>query len=59
MFKLKKTQYVTRSIRLNEDLAETLEKLGDTNGLSFTAVVAQCCEYAIAHMNENDVKKDK
>lgn len=59
MFKLKKTQYITRSIRLNEELVETLEKLGDANGLSFTAVVSQCCEYAIAHMNENDVKSEE
>lgn len=44
---------VTKTFRLPVELTERLEQLAFNNNLSLNAVVVQCLEYAIEHLDED------
>ncbi len=57
MFKVnqpKSKSNISRTIRFNEDLFNTLNMIATKEGTSFNALVLQCCEYAIGDYEESD-----
>lgn len=54
VFKIRKYQCSNKTIRMPDDLIDKLQKLANTNDISFNQVVVQCCEFALENMNESD-----
>ena len=52
MFIVKKHESTNKSIRMPNDLIEALEKIAVDKELSFSALVVQCCQYALNDMEE-------
>ena len=50
MFKIHKPEYVSKTFRLEKNLAERLAVCASQNGISMNAFVVQCCEYALEHI---------
>ena len=59
MFKVKKTEHINKTFRMSVDLIERLEKLAQSKGVSLNNLVAQCCEYALEHSEENESSQAK
>lgn len=58
MFQIRKTTSSNKTIRMPDTLIQTLETLAYENDISFNQLVIQCCEYALANMNnESDTHK--
>ena len=57
MFRVKKEriEYENKSLRLPIDLIEKVQELADKNDLSFNKVVIQCIDYALDHMDKNEM----
>lgn len=51
---------VSRTIRFSEDVFSTLSEIAEKEGISFNALVLQCCQYSIKHYDKFNelVKKD-
>jgi len=45
---------IGRTIRFTENLFEELDRLARENGISFNALVLQCCLYALEHLPSPD-----
>lgn len=56
-FKIEKTEYVNRTFRLTKELAETLSKIAQHEGISVNELVVQCCNFAISNMDVDNEKK--
>lgn len=56
MFKINKTEYENKSLRLPKDLIKKVQSLADANELSFNRVVIQCIEYALANIEDESIK---
>jgi len=54
MFKIKKPESTSKTIRLPNDLIEKLEQLAALNDISFNQLVVQCCEYALQNLDTED-----
>lgn len=56
MFVLKKDsiEYENKSLRLPKDLINRVQKLADSNDMSFNKVVIQCIDYALEHMGREN-----
>lgn len=50
MFIVKKNESTNKTIRIPNDLIDRLEKVAKEQDVSFSRLVIQCCEYALAHM---------
>ena len=53
---IKKPTSSNRTIRMPDDLIETLGKLANEQGISFNQLVIQCCEFALEHLEKPDKK---
>lgn len=51
MFEIKKTEFVNKTFRMEKTLVERLSKCSAEHNISVNSLVAQCCEYALNHMN--------
>ncbi len=56
VFKIKKQQCSNKTIRMPDELIETLQTLADKNGISFNQLVVQCCEFALDNLSPKDTK---
>ncbi len=56
MFVLKKDsiEYENKSLRLPKELINRVQKLADSNDMSFNKVVIQCIDYALEHMGREN-----
>lgn len=52
MFAVKKTEMVNKTFRMPTDLVKRLAVIAQAKGVSMNNLVGQCCEYALAHMDE-------
>lgn len=52
-----KNTNLPRTIRFTEELFERLNKTAAANGVSFNALVLQCCKYALDDMEEDHIKE--
>lgn len=55
-FIIKKPTSSNRTVRMPDELIETLGAIANEKGISFNQLVIQCCEYALEHLNENKMK---
>ena len=55
-FIIKKPTSSNRTVRMPDELIDTLGKIANDKGISFNQLVIQCCEFALEHLND---KKDK
>ncbi|MBQ9688689.1 Arc family DNA-binding protein [bacterium] len=53
MFKIEKTEMTNKTFRLPMELIEQLSKVAQNKGISLNSLVKQCCEYALANLEEN------
>lgn len=53
-FVIKKPKSSNRTIRMPDELIETLGKLATEREISFNQLVIQCCEFALEHLKERD-----
>lgn len=56
MFEIKKLEYVNKTFRLQKVLVERLSKYATEADVSLNSLVAQCCEYALSNMKDEDFK---
>lgn len=56
MFEVKKIEYANKTFRMEKTLLEALSKCASDNDISVNALVVQCCNYALNHM---DIKNEK
>lgn len=56
MFIVKKHEATNKTIRMPNDLIESLEKVANEKELSFSALVVQCCQYALNDMEDPEQK---
>lgn len=52
MFKVKKIEYINKTLRLPIDLVKKLELIAQSKGVSLNNLVIQCCEYALSNINQ-------
>lgn len=50
MFTVKKTEYINKTLRLPEELVKRLETVAQEKNISLNNLIAQCCEYAMEHL---------
>ena len=50
MFKVEKAEFVNKTFRVEKRLLERLEAVAQKERVSLNALVVQCCEYALDHM---------
>ena len=50
MFQVQRTETVSKTFRLPEDLVNQLSTVAQQQGVSMNNLVAQCCAYALAHL---------
>ena len=58
MFYVRKPEMVNKTFRLPEDLVNQLSIVAQEQGVSMNNLVAQCCEYALAHLAEEQRKEE-
>ncbi len=49
-FIIKKPSSSNRTIRMPDNMIETMGKLANEQGISFNQLVIQCCEFALEHL---------
>ena len=59
MFEIKKPEYLNKTFRMEKELVERLANCAAENNVSMNALVTQCCEYALAHMKNDDEHESK
>ena len=52
MFHVQRTEMVSKTFRLPEELISQLSAVAQQQGFSVNNLVAQCCAYALAHLAE-------
>ena len=52
MFHVQRTEMVSKTFRLPEELVNQLGTVAQQQGVSVNSLVAQCCAYALAHLAE-------
>ncbi len=58
MLKIQKRQeFVTKTLRLPEDLVDGLERIAFKNNLSLNNIVIQCLTYAFNDIDTKDIEK--
>lgn len=56
MFSVKKIEYTTKTFRLPSILVEQLETLAQQKSVSLNQLVAQCCEYALKNLDNEEAE---
>ena len=62
MFHVQRTEMVSKTFRLPEDLVNRLSTVAQQQGVSVNSLVAQCCNYALndlADSPQKDVEGNK
>ena len=59
MFQVQRTEMVSKTFRLPEELVSRLSAVAQQQGVSMNNLVAQCCTYALAHLAEPPGKDGK
>ena len=57
-FIIKKPKSSNRTIRMPDDLIDTLGKIATEKGISFNQLVVQCCEFALDNLNKTNSSQD-
>ena len=52
-FIIKKPSSSNRTIRMPDDLIDTLGKIATEKGISFNQLVIQCCEFALDNLSKS------
>ena len=52
MFHVQRTEMISKTFRLPEELVNHLSIVAQQQGVSMNNLVAQCCAYALAHLAE-------
>ncbi len=52
-FKVKKKEYVCKTIRIPRELFLQLDALLGDKGISLNQLVIQCCQYALSHLDDD------
>jgi predicted HicB family RNase H-like nuclease len=52
MFKVQKTEYTNKTFRMPTELVKNMELLAQNKGVSLNNLVIQCCEYALANLEQ-------
>ena len=55
-FIVKKPTSSNRTVRMPDELIDTLCEIANDKGISFNQLVIQCCEFALEHFNDNKNK---
>ena len=55
-FEVNKPEYVNKTFRLQVELVKRLEVLAQEKEVSLNNLVAQCCEYALDNLKNDDEK---
>lgn len=58
-FIIKKPKSSNRTIRMPDELIEQIGTLAGEQGISFNQLVVQCCEFALAHLKNEEQRADK
>lgn len=58
MFRVEKTEYVNKTFRMPLALTQDLERIAQKEQVSMNQLVIQCCNYALAHMEETEPLPD-
>lgn len=56
MFIVQKQEAVSKTIRMPEKLIEQLEQVAQSEDISFSQLVIQCCEYALDNLPKSESK---
>ena len=59
MFTVKKVEMVNKTFRLPADLVKRLATVAQEQDVSMNNLVAQCCEYALNHLNNSKSNERK
>ncbi len=57
-FIIKKPTSSNRTVRMPDELIDTISSIANEKGISFNQLVVQCCEYALDHLHKADDKTD-
>lgn len=58
MFSVKKPEMMNKTFRFPVDLLKQLEAVAQEKGVSVNNLVIQCCNYALANLDENEKTGD-
>ncbi|MBP5200964.1 MAG: toxin-antitoxin system HicB family antitoxin [Schwartzia sp.] len=58
MFHVQRTEMISKTFRLPEELVSRLSTVAQQQGVSMNNLVAQCCSYALDHLANPDGKED-
>ena len=58
MFKIEKKHFVNKTFRIEESLLSRLEQTAAAENISVNALVVQCCQYALDHMEPDHSSQD-
>ncbi len=58
MFRVEKTEYVNKTFRMPLAFIQDLERIAQKEQVSMNQLVIQCCNYALAHMEETEPQPD-
>lgn len=58
MFEVKKPEYVNKTFRMPTELVKSLEILAQSKNVSLNNLVVQCCEYALANIDQTNTSKN-
>ncbi len=53
-FIIKKTTSSNRTVRMPDELIETISNIANEKGISFNQLVIQCCEFALEHLDSSE-----
>lgn len=59
MFKIQKVEYTNKTFRLPIELVKNMELIAQNQGISLNNLVIQCCEYAIANLENPSSDNNK
>ena len=58
MFKIQKIEYTNKTVRLPTELVKNMETLAQNKGVSLNNLVIQCCEYALANLEQTSSEQE-
>ncbi len=58
MFHVQRTEMISKTFRLPENLVSRLSAVAQQQGVSMNNLVAQCCSYALDHLANPDAKEN-
>lgn len=58
MFHVQRTEMISKTFRLPENLVNRLSAVAQQQGVSMNNLVAQCCSYALDHLAKSDAQEN-